>query len=875
MSNKILFVVILMLLSTTLLFSQTTVNLEPYGVSPTQVKADTVGDPNYIGILDRVYSGLLNVGVETQMVLKGSSDTTLISPTWNVASVPGGSAVTDVASVTVVDTATEVALFTPDVIGTYVVEFTSDGVTASVTINAGTYLGVGDEGGCANAGCHSDKVADWLETGHSSMFDRGLNGTLGSYWEESCISCHTTGYDTLATNDGFDDFGFVFPDSLGLGILDSMWQEYPDAMRRANIQCESCHGPGSDHNGNIADSKMVSSFDVAACAQCHDDDHYHVYPSQWEASGHAEGNTLSRGTRAGCAQCHSGSGFVAWIKNGKEELAEAPPVALIGCAACHDPHDATNEYHLRTVEAVELPSGDIVDGGLGNLCMNCHNSRRDALERAAGTRPAPHDGPQAEMLFGVNAPTYGKTLPSSPHMRNEDACVSCHMYENGSHGEHDADGNLNTSGMHSFSMVNKDGVDNVAACASCHGDVGATFAEKKFYMNGTADHDGDGTEEGLQVEVEGLMHDLSLMLDPVDSTDVTTSDSDGLFTLSEKYAIYNYELVYWDRSHGIHNPAFTVSLLKLSMQAIENNQQEGSIVGIEDIPNDQGKAVRILWNSFVDDGVAADPIETYVVKRDDGDDTWTTVAELTASGSNRYAVVVPTLYDSTSAGSALTSFVVAAVSKGGVTYESDAAEGYSIDNLVPMAPQNLASMVASGDVTLSWDEAVDPDVKYYRVFRSAESGFVAGEANEIGTSASLEYVDLDIAGTVYYKVIAVDFSGNNSDASDQIEVVATAMGEEGIPTEFGLSQNYPNPFNPSTHIQVSLKDAGHVTLEVYNALGQKINALLNRDMTAGVHSVTFDGTGLSSGVYFYKVIVTGVNGSNVAFQDMHKMILMK
>ncbi|MEJ2053289.1 MAG: hypothetical protein P8X42_05160, partial [Calditrichaceae bacterium] len=65
MSNKLLFVLFLMLLSTTLLFSQTTVTLETYGVSPGQVEADTVGNPNYIGILDWAYNGLLNVGVGT------------------------------------------------------------------------------------------------------------------------------------------------------------------------------------------------------------------------------------------------------------------------------------------------------------------------------------------------------------------------------------------------------------------------------------------------------------------------------------------------------------------------------------------------------------------------------------------------------------------------------------------------------------------------------------------------------------------------------------------------------------------------------------------------------------------------------------------
>ena len=867
MSNKLLFVIILLLLSTTLLFAQTTTSLAPYGVSVGMVEADTVGNPNYLGIFTRSYTGLLNVGVETQMVLKGSSDTTLVSPTWNVLSAPTNSTAA-IMSVTAVDTATELALFTPDSIGTYVVEFTSNGVTASVTINAGTYLGVGTEGGCSNAGCHSDKVTSWMGTGHATIFNRGLNGTLSSHWGESCIGCHTTGYDTLAANDGFDDFPFVFPDSLGPGILDSMLQEYPDAMRRANIQCESCHGPGSRHNGNTADSRIVASLEVDVCASCHDDGNHHVFPVQWKLSVHGNPTTLARGSSASCAPCHSGSGFVAWNDNNKQSLSSAPPVVPIGCAVCHDPHDATNESQLRTVD-VTLENGEVVtEGGEGKLCMNCHHSRENAAEYTGpdfgySSHYGPHHGPQADVLLGTNAPTFGKTLPSSPHYIGN-ACVNCHM----------AESSLPTAGMHTFSMVDTSGADNVEACAPCHGDIGESFADKIYYMNGVADHDGDGVVEGLQDEVEGMLEELGKMLPPLGDPDVDVG-GDYVYTETDAKAAYNYFTVEDDRSMGIHNPAFVVSLLKVSMQAVENHTAIGSIIAVEDVPNDQGKQVRLIWNKFLDDGTAVDPIATYIIKRDDGDSTWTTVAEQTADGSDRYAMVVPTLYDSTAEGTMMASFKVVAVSEGGSAYESPVAEGYSVDNLVPMAPQNVVAGVVSQVVNLSWDDAVDPDVKYYRVFRSAESGFEASETNEIGTSASTAFADNSAAGTVYYKVIAVDFSGNQSETSDEIEVMVSAIDDMGIPTEFALSQNYPNPFNPSTKIQVSLRDAGRVTLEVYNTLGQKVSTLLNNDMTAGVHTVEFNAAGLSSGVYFYKVIVKSVNGNAVAFQDMHKMILMK
>jgi hypothetical protein len=865
MSNKLLLVVFLILVGTSMMFSQT-VMLEPMGVSEAMVVADTVGNPNYLGIFGRVSTGLLNVGVETQMVLKGTSDQMLAGATWNVTQAPDGSTA-GVMNVTAIDTSTELANFTPDLVGTYVVEFADQGVTASVTINAGTYLGA--EGGSPScSSCHSGTYAKWQETGHASIFNKGLNGTLSDHWGESCIGCHTTGYDLEADNDGFDDRTFVFPDSFGPGMLDSMLTTYPDAMLLANIQCESCHGPGSAHFGNTADSKMVYSLSVDVCASCHSDGNHHVFPDQFALSVHGNPTTLSRGSEADCAPCHSGSGFVAWIKNGKQELAEAPAVEKISCAVCHDPHDAGNVNQLRTLE-VTLENGEVItNAGKGALCMNCHKSRRIADEYTGpdfgySSHYGPHHGPQAEILSGKNMPTFGKTLPNSPHLgATENACVSCHM----------AEGSTHTVGMHTFSMVDTSGMDNVEACAPCHGEL-TSFAEKKYYLNGNADHDGDGVAEGLQEEVEGMLHELGMMLPPTANDSVDISGR-YIYTQTEAKAAYNWFAVEEDRSLGIHNPAFVVTLLKVSMMAVENNGALGSIVEVTDVPNDQGKQVRLIWNKFADDGIAIDPVKTYSVKRDDGDDTWTTVAELTADGSGRYAMVVPTLYDSTADGEMLTTFKVVAITEGGMTMESEPMAGHSIDNLVPMVPQNLFAIQEGKDVDLTWDEAVDPDVNYYRVFRSTVAGFEPSETTQIGTTASIDFTDAGVAaGTQYYKIVAVDFSGNVSDASDEVEVAVTGLEDLSVPTEYRLSQNYPNPFNPVTKIEVALRDAGHVSLNVYNSIGQKVISLLDKEMTAGVYTVNFSGNGFSSGVYFYKIIVT--NGSGVQFESMRKMILMK
>jgi hypothetical protein len=88
------------------------------------------------------------------------------------------------------------------------------------------------------------------------------------------------------------------------------------------------------------------------------------------------------------------------------------------------------------------------------------------------------------------------------------------------------------------------------------------------------------------------------------------------------------------------------------------------------------------------------------------------------------------------------------------------------------------------------------------------------------------------------------------------------------PTEFKLYQNYPNPFNPTTRINYSLPKAGKVELFVYNLLGQKLVELVNSEKPAGHHTINFDASNLSSGVYFYSLQAG-------QFINVKKMILLE
>ena len=104
---------------------------------------------------------------------------------------------------------------------------------------------------------------------------------------------------------------------------------------------------------------------------------------------------------------------------------------------------------------------------------------------------------------------------------------------------------------------------------------------------------------------------------------------------------------------------------------------------------------------------------------------------------------------------------------------------------------------------------------------------------------------------------------------------STAIGKENqaVVTKFDLAQNYPNPFNPTTTIEYALPKASHVTLTIYNMLGQKVKTLVNGMMQPGKHQVVWNATNeagakVSSGIYFYRL--EGDFGVKV-----RKMILVK
>jgi hypothetical protein len=115
-----------------------------------------------------------------------------------------------------------------------------------------------------------------------------------------------------------------------------------------------------------------------------------------------------------------------------------------------------------------------------------------------------------------------------------------------------------------------------------------------------------------------------------------------------------------------------------------------------------------------------------------------------------------------------------------------------------------------------------------------------------------------------------DNTWNNNSGQDFHILFTTTSVETGesLHTEYRLSQNYPNPFNPATEIGYELPAASDVRLSVFDLLGREVTLLVNTRQSAGRYTVRFDGAGLASGVYLYRLTA----GNSV---QMRKMALIR
>ncbi len=529
------------------------------------------------------------------------------------------------------------AFFRPDMVGTYTVNANittvgSGSTNLAVTITAGTYLGLQT---CA--ACHSGQFSGapsifptYTNTPHASFFARAVDGLVSTHYSQNCISCHVAGYDTnsFANNGGFDDvarqYGWTFPAVLTNNP--SNWAAMPAAVQNlANIICENCHGPGSQHlfsQGVVGNTNAISvNWAAGDCAQCHDSLSTHFKSAEWNNSLHAAASRTPTGvSRPQCVRCHAAPGFGGWATAGGMSLQNQHPNNIIwanssstnivtyisntnyptytvegnppnttyypiNCQTCHDPHNASNPHQLRMGYNLTLSDGTVVtNAGSGGFCMECHNSRNGSVTNmmakypllqpnwAGGSSFGTHDSPQGDMLEGVNAITYGQQIPSAPHANViSNTCAGCHMQPIAS-----TDPAFTKAGGHTFKMsynvTNNGVVANVPVtyvCTQCHGTVTDFDIPAPDYV-------GVGYSQGIQTQVQQLLNKLSALYPPsgyqanpnnyVADGKVKTSLS-TYTNMPAKFlnAAYNYQFVSMDGSLGVHNGPFAVGLLKASI----------------------------------------------------------------------------------------------------------------------------------------------------------------------------------------------------------------------------------------------------------------------------------------------------------------------
>jgi hypothetical protein len=212
------------------------------------------------------------------------------------------------------------------------------------------------------------------------------------------------------------------------------------------------------------------------------------------------------------------------------------------------------------------------------------------------------------------------------------------------------------------------------------------------------------------------------------------------------------------------------------------------------------------------------------------------------------------------------------VSNGLGTYDIDwvLGEVEDYDSTDMQLAVNLESFTATAgdcDVALAWMTASETRNDHFEILRD---GALLHSMPTLGNDAgghSYSYTDRTVQPNSAYSYSLVSVDVNNTR-----EVLATRnvlTREAGaIALEYGLAQNYPNPFNASTEIRYTVREAGHVKIVVYNALGEFVTTLVDADQTANEHIVHFDAASLASGVYFYSLEVNG-------YVAMKKMVLIR
>jgi hypothetical protein len=339
---------------------------------------------------------------------------------------------------------------------------------------------------------------------------------------------------------------------------------------------------------------------IAECIACHSDSFRDPIRAAFDLSlhnlgTHNGGNTNSYGSRESCSQCHGESGYIDYVNRGfvkpggyygtegaiyeiddngtpddesddfvvLDDDEDSPTFGLpvitndwqynaakISCNTCHDEHRSFdfendgNDMALRQgfmpVTLIADPSYTI-DMGRSNTCVNCHQPRDYGYNppvpgptedfEVTSTRYGPHHGPQSTVLEGIMGAEIAGSLsyPARGTSKHREAtCTGCHMGET-------TDG---TDGGHTFWVT-----DN--ACLQCHSSVPSA----------------DGSFDADMATLKAKLIALGVLQE-------NNRTIRGTYPANVTQALWNYKTLLEDKSHGVHNPAYTRALLKNSIDAL-------------------------------------------------------------------------------------------------------------------------------------------------------------------------------------------------------------------------------------------------------------------------------------------------------------------
>jgi hypothetical protein len=219
-------------------------------------------------------------------------------------------------------------------------------------------------------------------------------------------------------------------------------------------------------------------------------------------------------------------------------------------------------------------------------------------------------------------------------------------------------------------------------------------------------------------------------------------------------------------------------------------------------------------------------------------------------------------------------------------------------NVQPIPPTGLLISGSSSHVTLQWNAASEVNIVGYKIYRgwSDDTGKTPMKnLSEVGFSSTPTYRDTGLLASrqrrvhpsLFYCVRAVNDKQQLSDASDcvylkqpartylltndslsptnrQTPEASKALESESMPQFW----NYPNPFNPVTTIAYQLSSNNHVSLRVYNVLGQEVAHLVEGSCSAGMHAAEFNANHLAAGIYLCRISVEGNHSTFVATRRM-------